>query len=280
VNLAGRRVLLTGATGGIGAALAGELARAGAHLLLSARDAVRLEALAGRLTEQAPAAGRRTVVRTIVLTEAGDITDATARERLARRARGFEGGIDVLINNAGVNSLSRFDDQSTADIEALVQTNLLAPMLLTRTLLPHLLGQPAAWLLNVGSVLGSIGMPGQTVYSTTKFGLHGFTEALRRECAGTPLEVLYLAPRATRTAMNGDAACRMNEELGVAMDPPEQVAGRAMALLAGSRRERFIGWPERLFVKLNALAPRLVDGALGRQRPVMEAYLRPRTHSQ
>ncbi|WP_405220409.1 SDR family oxidoreductase [Lentisalinibacter sediminis] len=276
MNLTGRRVLLTGATGGIGAALAGELARAGAHLLLSARDAARLDALAGQLTEQAAAVRRRIVV----LTEPGDITDATARERLARRARGFEGGIDVLINNAGVNSLARFDDQSAADIETLVQTNLLAPMLLTRTLLPHLMGQPNAWLLNVGSVLGSIGMPGQAVYSTTKFGLHGFTEALRRECAGTALEVLYLAPRATRTAMNGDAACRMNEALGVAMDPPRQVARRAMALLAGSRRERFIGWPERLFVKVNAVAPRLVDGALGKQRPVVEAYLRPRTHSQ
>ncbi|WP_405233224.1 SDR family oxidoreductase [Lentisalinibacter salinarum] len=276
MNLAGRRVLLTGATGGIGAALAGDLTRAGAHLLLSARDEARLGALADELAEKARPVGRRTVI----LTEAGDITDATARERLARRARGFEGGIDMLINNAGVNSLARFDDQSAADIEALVQTNLLAPMLLTRTLLPHLLARPAAWLLNVGSVLGSIGMPGQTVYSTTKFGLHGFTEALRRECAGTALDVLYLAPRATRTRMNGDAACRMNEELGVAMDPPERVARRAMALLAGSRPERFIGWPERLFVKLNAVAPRLVDGALGRQRPVVEAYLRPRTSSQ
>ncbi|WP_405238795.1 SDR family oxidoreductase [Lentisalinibacter orientalis] len=276
MNLAGRRVLLTGATGGIGAALAAELARAGTHLLLSARDAAKLEALAAELQEQTRAAERRTAI----LTEPGDITDATARERLARRARGFEGGIDVLINNAGVNALSRFGDQSAADIEALVQTNLLAPMLLTRTLLSHLLARPAAWLLNVGSVLGSIGMPGQAVYSTTKFGLHGFTEALRRECAGTALEVLYLAPRATRTAMNGDAACRMNEELGVAMDPPERVARRAMALLAGSRPEQFIGWPERLFVKLNAVAPRLVDGALGRQRPVVEAYLRPRTHSQ
>ncbi len=269
-------MLLTGATGGIGAALAGDLTRAGAHLLLSARDEARLGALADELAEKARPVGRRTVI----LTEAGDITDATARERLARRARGFEGGIDMLINNAGVNSLARFDDQSAADIEALVQTNLLAPMLLTRTLLPHLLARPAAWLLNVGSVLGSIGMPGQTVYSTTKFGLHGFTEALRRECAGTALDVLYLAPRATRTRMNGDAACRMNEELGVAMDPPERVARRAIALLAGSGPERFIGWPERLFVKLNAVAPRLVDGALGRQRPVVEAYLRPRTSSQ
>jgi len=276
VNLAGRRVLLTGATGGIGAALAGELAEVGAHLLLSARDDARLDALAVDVAEKARAAGHRS----LVLTESGDITDGTARERLARRARGFDGGIDVLINNAGVNALARFDDQSAADIEALVQTNLLAPMLLARTLLPHLLGQPAAWLLNVGSVLGSIGMPGQTVYSATKFGLHGFSEALRRECAGTALEVLYLAPRATRTAMNGDAACRMNEELGVAMDRPEQVARRAMTLLSGSRRERFIGWPERLFVKLNAVAPRLVDGALGRQRPVVEAYLRPRTYSQ
>jgi len=276
MNVAGRRVLLTGATGGIGAVLAAQLVAAGAHVLLSARNASRLDTLAGRLREVAREAGQSLVI----LTEAGDLTDATARERLDRRARGFNGGVDVLVNNAGVNSLVRFDDQSPAAIEALVQTNLVAPMLLTRALLPHLLNLPDARILNVGSVLGSIGMPGQTVYSTTKFALHGFTEALRRECAGSGVEVLYLAPRATRTAMNGVAACRMNEELGVAMDPPERVARQAMALLTGSRRERYMGWPERLFVKLNGIAPRLVDGALRKQRPVVEEYLRPRTSSQ
>lgn len=276
MKLAGRRVLLTGATGGIGAALAAELAGAGAHLLLSGRNEPRLGDLADALQAKARAAGHRVVI----LTEAGDLTVAADRERLARRARGFNGGIDTLVNNAGVNSLARFDDQSAAEIEALVQTNLLAPMLLTRALIAHLSGLPEATVLNVGSVLGSIGMPGQAVYSTTKFALHGFTEALRRECAGSAVRVLYLAPRATRTAMNGTAACRMNEELGVAMDPPELVARRAMSLLAGSRRERFVGWPERLFVKLNGIAPRLVDGALRKQRPVVEEYLRPRTSSQ
>lgn len=276
MTLAGRRVLLTGATGGIGAALAAELAAAGAHLLLSGRKDAALGALADALQSKARAAGHRVVI----LTEAGDLTVAADRERLARRARGFDGGIDVLLNNAGANSLARFDDQTPAEIEALVQTNLLAPLLLTRALLVHLASLPAASVLNVGSVLGSIGMPGQAVYSATKFALHGFTEALRRECVGSGVRVLYLAPRATRTAMNGSAACRMNEELGVAMDPPELVARQAIALLAGSRRERFLGWPERLFVKLNGIAPRLVDGALSKQRPVVEEYLRPRTSSQ
>ncbi len=271
MNLDGKVVLLTGATGGIGRALARELAGRGASLLLSGRNAAALEELASELGPIAEHAGKRIGIECAPC----DLGAAGEREELARRARGYHGGIDVLVNNAGANALARFDDQSQAEIEALIATNLLAPVLLTRALLPHLMARPDACILNVGSTLGSIGMAGQAVYSATKFGLHGFTEALRREVAESGVAVRYLAPRATRTAMNGESACRMNEELGVAMDSPERVAREALILLSGDRRERFVGWPERLFVKLNALAPRLVDGALRKQRPVVEEYLRP-----
>ncbi|MEJ2604184.1 MAG: SDR family oxidoreductase [Gammaproteobacteria bacterium] len=276
MKLEGRNILLTGATGGIGRALARELAARGAHLLLTARQDTQLEELARDLQSIADDTGKRIDIEPAP----GDLTRTNDREEVARRARGFRGGIDVLVNNAGVNALARFDDLSPAHIEALIATNLTAPVLLTRALLPHLMARPGACIVNVGSTLGSIGMAGQAVYSTTKFGLHGFTEALRREMAGSDLAVCYLAPRATRTDMNGNSACRMNEELGVAMDAPERVAREALALLAGERRERFVGWPERLFVKLNAVAPRLVDRALRKQRPVVETYLRPGVNTQ
>jgi hypothetical protein len=103
-------------------------------------------------------------------------------------------------------------------------------------------------------VFGAIGFPGYVAYSTTKFALRGFTEALRRELAGSSVTVQYLAPRATRTPINSSAVERMNAELGVAMDPPERVARELAELLRTGRRSAVVGWPEKLFVRINAAA--------------------------
>ena len=86
------------------------------------------------------------------------------------------------------------------------------------------------------------------------------------------MRVLYLAPRATRTAMNGAAVCALNAELGVAMDEPATVARELLALLRGSSRERLLGMPERLFARLNQLVPGLVDRALRRQLPIIRRH--------
>ena len=102
--------------------------------------------------------------------------------------------------------------------------------------------------------------------------MRGFTEALRRELADTTVRVQYLAPRATRTAMNPVAVERMNLTLGVAMDAPERVARAACDMLEQGRRDAVIGWPEKLFVRINALWPRVVDGSLRKQLPVIRRY--------
>ena len=142
-------------------------------------------------------------------------------------------------------------------------------MQLCRALLPQLVRLGEAHLLNVGSVFGAIGYPGYASYCAGKFALRGFTEALAREVDGTPLRVHYLAPRATATAMNGAATCEMNDELGVATDPPERVAVAVCEMLEGSRRRAVIGWPEKLFARLNGALPGVVDAALRKQLPVI-----------
>jgi short-subunit dehydrogenase len=145
-------------------------------------------------------------------------------------------------------------------------------MQLTRALLPQLRAQPAAAVLNVGSVFGSIAYPGFAAYSASKFALRGYTEALRRELADSSVSVHYLAPRATRTGFNASSVERMNAELGVAMDPPETVAAAACEMLERGRPYAVLGWPERLFVRINSLLPRVVDGSLRKQLPVIRRH--------
>ena len=114
--------------------------------------------------------------------------------------------------------------------------------------------------------------PGQCGYSASKFALRGFSQALRRELSDRNIRVAYLAPRATDTDMNVDAVVAMNKELGNRTDSPDIVARALIDLLNGSSGARFIGWPERFFIKLNSLFPSLVDSALGKQLPVIRRH--------
>jgi short-subunit dehydrogenase len=127
-------------------------------------------------------------------------------------------------------------------------------------------------VVNVGSILGDIGHPGSVAYCASKFALRGFTEALRRELAGSRVQLRYLAPRATRTALNSPAQVALNAELGVASDAPEHVAAELLKLLDGARAERHLGWPEKLFVRINRLLPSLVDSSLAKQLSVIRRH--------
>jgi len=253
---------VTGGAGGIGGAIADELLARGAAVLLVDRDEAALQRAVERLSHYGERVGTLTA----------DLTRSDDRHRLCAAATAWRGGINVLINNAGVNHFRMFADQPPEQIDLAIAINLLAPMHLCRELLPHLQRQPESCILNTGSVFGAIGYPGYAVYSATKFAVRGFTEALRRELADTSVSVRYVAPRATRTSINTSAVERMNDELGVAMDPPEVVATAVCNMLAGSRVEAVIGWPEKFFARVNGILPRLVDGALRKQLPVIRRY--------
>lgn len=262
MKLGTARVLITGGAGGIGSAIAAELLKGGASVLLADVNAQALAATAARL----PADRER------VATVVADLTDPAGRTALCTQAAHWR--VNVLVNNAGVNHFGLFDELSAGQIAQTVSLNVLAPLLLVHELLPHLKGQPEAHVLNMGSVFGNIGYPGYAAYSASKFAVRGFSEALRRELADTRVRVHYLAPRATRTPINPPAVVRMNAELKVTMDPPEAVARAAREMLEKNIGAAVIGWPEKLFARLNGLLPGLVDGAIVRQLPVIRRHAR------
>jgi len=262
MKLSGKRVLITGAGGGIGRALVAALLDEGANVVLSGRDGIALQMLVTHLG----------VSRERVLVVACDLTKPADRVRLSDVATTWQGGIDVLINNAGVSQFGMLAEQDQDVLDRALVTNLLAPMDLCRRLLPHLSRKPSARIVNVGSVFGSIGFPGNTVYCGTKFGLRGFSQALRRELASSNVRVHYFAPRATRTSFNASAVDEMNRALGNTVDEPEQVARQIIAALLRDRQEMVFGWPEKLFARINAAWPRIVDRALRRQLPIIRSF--------
>ena len=208
---------------------------------------------------------------------AGDLTLAADRARLVQQAASWRGGIDVLVNNAGINPFGLLQDQTAAQVDLSFAVNVQAPIQLCRELLPHLRSLPAAHIVNMGSVFGSIGFPGYAVYSATKFAMRGFSEALGRELADTGVRVHCLAPRATRTRINSPEVERMNAELGVAMDDPAVVGAALCAVLGQGNSFSVVGWPEKLFARVNAVLPRLVDGALRKQLPIIRRYAAPKS---
>jgi len=263
---AGRyRAVLTGATGGIGQQLALALAPACAALLLVGRDSEKLAALRQRLLAAHPDLSIDLVV--------ADLGSETGRDRVLQAAQLLPGGANLLVNNAGISDFHAFAGQSSAVVESVLTTNLLAPILLCQKFVPLLLGQKSAQIINVGSVFGDIGYPGFAVYCASKFGLRGFTQALRRELSDSAVRVRYFAPRATRTGINSSAVNAMNAELKTQSDDPQRVAQAFMDFLVGNQNERILGWPEKLYVVLNRLRSQITDNAIGKQLAIIKRHL-------
>lgn len=259
MQLKNKIIVLTGASGGIGEAISKKLADAGGSIIAVGRDKAKLNALISSLPGQ-----HSYVVADLITTEGIQAIVDEVNNR---------GGVDVLINNAGITQFGLLEHQSSDVISAQLNANLLAPILLTQALLPALKKSDSPAIVNMGSTFGSIGYSGFSAYCASKFGLRGFTEALRRELADTAIRLFYLAPRATRTPINNAQVVAMNQELGNKMDEPEVVASHLMKLLQSSNiLIRYIGWPEKLFVLINSVLPQVVDKALFKQLPVIRRF--------
>lgn len=254
------RAVLTGATGGIGRAIARELAAQAEWLILVGRNSDTLRAMQKEL-----GAHKTYVVQ-------GDLEQERTLQMVEQLARTM-GGLNLLVNNAGASDFHAFETQDAETVRNLLHTNLLAPMLLSRQLIPLLKQAPQAQIVNIGSIFGYIGYPGFASYCASKSGLRGFTQALRRELSDTPVNVRYFAPRVTRTTINSEPVTAMNLEMKNAVDTPEHVARQFMRFLGGSAWQATLGAKESFFVFVNQLLPALPDKAIFSQLPVIRKYL-------
>src|SRR4051794_26549034 len=186
---AGRTCVITGAASGIGAALTLDLAKRRARLALIDRDA---EGLA-RVAELAREIGAQDVSTHVV-----DLSDGGDRLDLAAEVAERHGGADLLVNNAGVALTGTFDEVSLADFDWLMEINLHAVIRMTKAFLPQLMSRPGAHVVNISSLFGLIAPPTQVAYVTSKYGVRGFSEALRHELAGT-VGVTVVHPGGIRT---------------------------------------------------------------------------------
>ena len=256
--------VVTGATGGIGGAISEALCAGGYSVCLVGRNIAKLQEMQEQLSK------RFDDVQ--VYTKACDLTQTEDRKALVDYALSVSVPLAVWVNNAGINDFSLFSDQDDERIAALVETNVTAPLLTLRQLLSKVDHQQPLQVINVGSTFGTIGYPGFTAYSATKFAIRGLSEALSRELADSAIRVRYFAPRATQTALNSDAVNRMNAELKVTMDTPETVAAAFMACLKGDAATAYVGFPEKFFARLNSWFPGVVGNALKKQLPVIRRY--------
>ncbi|WP_034385316.1 SDR family oxidoreductase [Deinococcus sp. YIM 77859] len=233
-----RTILLTGASSGIGRATAAVLASRGHRLVLAARRAEALATLARALD---PSGSRVLAVPT-------DVTDDASRRALVEAARAQFGMVDVLINNAGV-TVERGWWWDDLDPLRVLRVNLEAPIELTRLVLPQMRTRGAGHIVNIGSVAGRV--PFNGLYSASKFGLRGFSQALRRELLGTGVEVSLVSPGFVRSEMTRAARLPM---------PGPEIVARAVAdVLERPQREVIVPRAYRLPVLLDALFPGLVD---------------------
>lgn len=258
MKLEGKRILVTGSTGGIGSLVCQLLAEQGVQLVLTCFNNEALTSLHRELP------GNHNFVT-------ADLSNTEDRRRLISTCAEL-GGIDGLVNIAGILDFGLFENQSESMISRIMTVNLTSVMLLVHDLLPQLKAREESIIVNVGSTFGSIGYPGFVAYCASKAGIKCFSEALARELADSSVTISYIAPRATRTALNNDRVNQLNSELGNKSDPPLLVAKAIVEQLRSGKPVRFLGWPEKLFVRVNAIFPALVHKSLVKNLGIIKQY--------
>lgn len=262
-RIKGLRTILTGASMGIGRALAEELARGGARLVLGARSREALESLAAELR------GRGAEAVAVPC----DVTAAADRQGLLDAARKHFGGLDLLINNAGVGALGPFVQATEDRLRRIFEVNFFGLTELVRLCLPALAEGDAPMIVNVSSILGKRGFPLSSEYCASKFAVQGFSEALRAELARTGIDVLVVCPGATETPFLQNVIDKQGERPWPDRGKmsAETVARKTVAAIRRGKHEIILTAPARFLHCMNRFAPCLVDRFLARYGPPAES---------
>lgn len=254
-RLFNQRALVTGASGGVGRALAVRLAEAGVDSVLVARRQELLEETAWLVGKK----GRKAIGCV------GDVTSPDDRRAALDAARDQLGGLDLLVNNAGVGAHGRFHEASLDRLRSIFGVNFFAAAELTREAVPLLQQSPSACVANVGSVLAWRGAPFVSEYAASKFALRGWSEAIRPEFDKLGIHVLHSSP-ATITSEFRDHLLERAEQVpwgNGSGATPERVAERITRGIERRRNEVAIDWKDWAFVRLARFAPWLLDWKLG-----------------
>jgi short-subunit dehydrogenase len=265
-TLKNKTIVLTGASQGLGAVMARALAAEGADLLLAARSADKLEQVAKTL----PGGSR-------VITQPTDVTLVTDRASLMARARSEFGHVDVFINNAGVEDLGAYAQQDPAVLQRIVETNLLAPMLLAREVLPGMLARKSGHLINIASLAGRTGMPFGAAYAGSKGGLAEWSISLAAEIRDSGVAVSVICPGfVDETGMFSRKQAAAPRSVGASQ--PADVAGAVLKVLRTRKVEVVVNpKPVRLLMALKALSPEAAL-AVGRRLGLIDFLRRISTH--
>ena len=258
-TLADARCLVTGASSGLGRALAEHLSAEGARLLLTGRSAERLESLARTLVDR----GARP---DSVATLAADLTDPADRRRLFEAAKDQFRALDLVVNCAGVGAYGHFETHDETILRRVFEINVFALAEVARASLPMLrLGRDPV-LVNVGSVVGRRALPGRPEYSASKFAVTGFTESLRAEWVKFGIHIMLINPGFTATEFERNliantAIYPTDTHRSMTVD---QVARATLRALRRNTNELNLSLQGRLLLLVNRISPRFVDWGLAR----------------
>jgi uncharacterized oxidoreductase len=259
-----KRVVVTGGSSGIGREIARQLALKGARLVLTGRRADALETAVTQLRESTGAE---------IHGIQGDVADSHVRDALIGQAVALLGGIDVLVNNAGGVRAGRLENTSEAELRAMIEVDLVAPILLTRSALPELRRTGAAMVVNIASGIAQMGVPFYAGYAAAKGGLARFGEALRRELKGEGVHVMTVFPGATATRMMSTS--RADSSMGFAVQPVEDVVASIVEGIEADAFEVVRGGEVRqAMLALNRDDPAAVDARFMELKPRLEAAVR------
>ena len=242
---------ITGASSGIGEALAKEYAARGVSPILSGRNVAELDRVAGECGDTADP-----------LVLPFEATDMDALDAASEQALGHRGRIDILVNNAGISQRSLAVNTDYAVYEKIVSIDLLAPIALTQKILPHMHERGSGRIIMISSVAGMVGSPLRTAYSAAKHGLIGYSDALRTEVEGAGLSVHVVAPGSVRTnvsrnALNADGSARgvSDKAIDEGLDPADVAKRIIDASEAGEREIIVAEGMERNIVDLRRSEP-------------------------
>lgn len=256
-DLHGLRMLVTGASSGIGHSVAEQAALAGARVAVAARSADKLDALAQSLKQQCAEA----------VAIPADITIEADRERLLDTVEKSLGGLDVLVNNAGIASFGHFADSTEEILRRIMEVNFFGPVELIRRAIPLLRRGRQPAFVNVSSMCGRRGLPAWPEYSASKFALCGMTEALHGEMARFDIDVLLILPGLTRTGL-GQNLLRNDGKMKIRFDegmPAETVAAGILDALRKNKTETVLGREAIWMLRAHRYCPRLLDWLIGRR---------------